>query len=145
MKWRSALACLSVLAALPVAQTKDEHLQPCTLDKRNGFVLTVLLQDPYNSRRELRMPVRVGMHFEVSDVKGSVRNTISGDLYPCTRGTYPLRLTGTEWFSEKSNISDTTEYRLHLGEPQSGGVVSSFIYSRTVTLRQEPNVTKTNP
>src|SRR5262249_21173419 len=115
--------------------TATTPAEPCSKDK--NLVLIVLLQDVFNPHREIRIPVRPTQGFRVSDTSGTVRNTISGQLQHCKDGKYPLQLTISEWASEKSKITGSSDYQLKLNRPQSGGPIFSFVYLRTITLARE--------
>src|ERR1700745_767393 len=134
LRTTSALV-FSVLCVPPISGwTPSTPAEPCSKDKDKNVVLIVLLQDVFNPHREIRIPVRPNKGFRVSDTSGTVQNTISGQLQHCTDGKYPQRLTISEWASEKSNITGSSNYLLELGKPQGGGPIFSFVYLRTITL-----------
>ena len=100
------------------------------------YKLTVELKTPYNTDFTMTTVITANEPFELTKPNGNIRNTISGVLRPSVDGKFPLDLTVSEWASEKSNIKDTTELKLELDKPWSGGPVSSFVYLRTVTLSE---------
>ena len=100
----------------------------------DSYTLTVELNTPFNKNFIMKTFVVPGKPFELTELNGGTRNTISGVLQSPVDGKYRIDLTVSEWVSEKSNIKDTTELNLELDRAWSGGPVSSFMYLRTVTL-----------
>jgi hypothetical protein len=119
---------LAVVAIVGCATPPAEH---------EAYLLTVKLQDPYNRDVTITVPVIVNQPFVLTSSNEKVQNTVSGVLKPPVSGRFPLELTVSEWESEKSNIRDTTQLTLDLDKPWSGGLVSSFVYLRTVTLSKK--------
>jgi len=104
---------------------------PVTSD---AYKLTVKLNTIYNLDFVIETPVTVGQPFELTKLNGEIKNTISGVLGPPVEGKFPLDLTVLEWASERSNSKITSKPHLELDKAYSGGMVSSFVYSHTVTL-----------
>ncbi len=114
---------------------------PVTSD---AYKLTVKLNTPDNQDFVIETPVTVGRPFKLTKLNGEIRNTISGVLGAPVDDKFPLDLTVSEWASETSNIEDTGTLHLELDKARSRGLVSSFVYSRTVTLsRMKPPHNKT--
>lgn len=108
----------------------------CEPDENGKFVLRVHLSDPFNPNRDFRLPVQLNQPFLLRRMDGNVKNTISGKLNPCRGGKYPLRLSISEWVSEKHNVSGTTDHLLQPGKADGSGFISSVVYSRIVTLER---------
>jgi hypothetical protein len=104
---------------------------------REIYILSVKLNDIYNPDFEIRLPIKINKTFQVIAENGDIKTTISGTLGSSNKGKYPLTLTVSEWGSEKSNITDTTQLNLELDKPMGYGPVSSFLYLRTVTLSKK--------
>ena len=101
---------------------------------RESFTLSVRLRDPYNRDLTALIPVQTNKPFHLEQTNGAVKNSFYGMLHSPIATTYPLTLTVSEWVSPSNNIRDTTKFSLKLDHSQSGGPVSSFVYSRTVIL-----------
>jgi hypothetical protein len=129
------LVCLSVLTVLVAIQISgsadaisDTPAAPISLN------LKVALDDIYNHKFEVSLPVKVGAPFKVVTTNGSVTTTISGTLGDPVNGQYALPLTVSEWESKTDNVTDTTNYKLELGKAEGAGPVASIIFLRTVVL-----------
>jgi hypothetical protein len=110
----------------------------------DSYSLTVKLNTPYNQNVIIQTSVVPDHPFELTELNGEIKNTISGVLRPTVDGKFPIDLTVSEWKSEKSNITDTTELKLELDKAWSGGPISSFVYARTVTLSKEKRTEQNN-
>ncbi len=102
--------------------------------EEDPFTLTVELNTPFNKNFIMKTTVIPGRHFEFTKLNGEVKNRISGELKPPVDGKYRLDLTVSERKSDKSHLEERAEVELEPGKPSSWGPVSSFIYSRTVTI-----------
>jgi hypothetical protein len=130
-------------ASILPAQTPNQSKPSCPLKDGHQLVLTVLLNDPWNQNHALRVPLEIRKPFRMVDVNGKVRNTISGLLGACSKGTYPLKIQISEWVSPENNVSDAAPiaYRLQVDKPFGpGGVIASnSIWARTLTLSETSN------
>jgi hypothetical protein len=94
----------------------------------------VKVQDVYNPDLDIQTDVRINKPFQVVTYNGAVTNTISGVLRPPRGRRYRLRLTISEWQSEKQISRETFNFALELNKPWSGGAIQSTVFRRTVTL-----------
>jgi hypothetical protein len=76
--------------------------------------------------------------FDTSKVINGEKITIKGDLAAKQRDIYHVRLTLTEWKSEKNNNRQSCGFDLTPGKVESFGFVSSIVYIRTILLTPLP-------
>jgi hypothetical protein len=100
-----------------------------------AFDLEVTLNDVYNRDLTVSTLVHLNQPFMVRCNDGKIDNTFWGRVHPEKNGKYPLDLSICEWESKSSNTTGAASYTLDLGKTQSGCFISSFVYSRSVTLR----------
>ena len=96
------------------------------------FVLKVTL-DP-GGRTAIETIVVPQTPFDTSKVLHGEKIRIKGHLAAKQRDSYHLRLTLTEWRSEKDNNSQSCELDLTPGKAEQFGFISSILYLRTVVL-----------
>jgi hypothetical protein len=111
----------------------------------DAFYLSVSLNDPYNADLLVRTPIKIDAPFRITVENGDVKTTISGTVGASVDQSYQMTLTVTEWASATSNITGTSDLRLELDKPSSYGVVSSFVYLRTVTLSKKVHSQSATP
>ena len=127
MKRMLSIICIAALAGIIVGCAT-------TPSSSDVYQLTVEMNTPYNKQFTIATDITPNEPFELTKRNGDIRNTISGVLRPPVDGKFPLDVTVSEWASEKSNIKGTTELKLDLDTPWSGGLIASSVYARTVTL-----------
>lgn len=109
---------------------------------KEKYFISVKLNDLYNPIFKIRIPIEINKQFRIVAENGNIKTTIAGTIGNSYNGKYPITLTVSEWESEKSNISDTTQMNLELDKPVGYGPVSSFVYLRTVTLSKKQQENK---
>lgn len=129
MKVRIILACLSAVIVAGCATMSAPA---------DSYLLKIRLQSPFNEDFSIETAVEIGKPFEVTRMNGKARNTVAGVLGHPLNGKFPLELTVSEWMSATDNITGTGRIDLELDKPSGGGVVSSFVYMRTITLTRKP-------
>ena len=96
------------------------------------FILKVTLDPGGKSTIEtIVVPQRA---FDASKVVNGERITIKGDLAAKRGDHYHLRLTLSEWRSEKTNNRQSCEIDLTPGKVEYFGFISSIVYMRTILL-----------
>ena len=101
------------------------------------FVLKVTLDPPGNTTviETIVVPQRP---FDASKVLNGEKITIKGYLAAKRRDSYDLRLTLTEWRSEKNNLALSREFDLTPGKVEAFGFISGVVYLRTILLTPVP-------
>src|SRR4030095_6796983 len=107
------LLVLTPMSLLAMDNPNEEH-----------FMLSVRLQDILNHDFVIRKRIELGKPFRAEKTNGRVKNTISGSLRAKADGKYRLRLTISEWVSEKANMRDGWELGLELNKAWSGGPIA---------------------
>ena len=101
------------------------------------FVLKVTL-DPPGSTTVIETIVVPQRPFDASKVLNGEKIRIKGHLAAKQRDSYHLRLTLTEWRSEKNNLALSREFDLTPGKVEAFGFISGAVYLRTILLTPVP-------
>ncbi len=137
-RYFAVLAVLFVLMMVSSVPNRAD-IDKSSLKPNDRFMLTVTLASPYNHQFEVNLPIILNKPFKIEATNGSVTNIISGTVGSPLQGKYPLPF----YLSEASaagdtSIKGTSQYELELDKPVSIGVVSSFVFNRTVKLSRMP-------